>query len=185
MTKQYLLPVTFIVGIFIGLTACGGGGGSKGTNIIHKFDGTWKRACEYDSGKSRAEQATIRIDGNEMKVLYKQYLTQDCSGSAKLTADAIFNIQYKGTYATGDCIAEKVDATITGITVNDTKIPFNQISGLLTNIDFLSSPQYDLICIDEKGALRSGDTSEEKYDASTPEKRPIAMDMSGEGGIKQ
>ena len=185
ITKQYLLPITFIASICsIGLTACGGSS-PKTIDIMHKFDGAWKKACEYDADKSSAEQTISTIDGNSLKALYTQYITQDCSGTARVTINIVADIQYKGEHVTGDCKAEKVDTTITEVTVNGQKIPLDQIIGLLSNVDILSSPQYDIICIDENGALRSGDSRKEEHDASAPEKRPIAMDMSGEGGIKQ
>jgi hypothetical protein len=165
------------------LVSCGGGS-SSASDIAHKFDGTWKNACDYDASKTRAEQSSIVIDGNTMTVLYTQHINQDCSDLQQLTLDATFDIQYKGKHATGSCIAEKIDTRLTALSVNEKKIPIEQISVLLSNIDILSSPQYDLLCLDEKGALRKGEMTD-VLDGSAADKRPVAMKMSGAGSIKQ
>ncbi len=67
ITKQYLLPMTLLASISIGLTACGGGGSST-PSVEHKFDGTWAKACEYDASIPRADRAVATIDGNVMTI---------------------------------------------------------------------------------------------------------------------
>ena len=181
--NHYLFRVVTCTVLSFGVVSCGGSSSNR-SSIKHEFDGIWKNSCDYDAAKLRGDQSTVTIDGNKMSVLYTQHLTQDCSDKKKLTIDAIFDLQYKGQQATGDCMAEKIDTEMTAVSINEKKIPIEQINALLSNIDLLSSPQYDLLCLDEKGALRRGEMTK-VLDGSEPDKRPTTIKMSGAGGIKQ
>ncbi|MCK5916877.1 MAG: hypothetical protein KAG34_00535 [Cocleimonas sp.] len=182
ITKQYLLPMTLFASLFIGLTACGGG--SSTSAVEDRFDGVWVSECEYNASIPRADKAVTTINGNIMTVAYTRHVSQDCSDSTNLKIDGTFDIQYKGDHATSVCTAEKVDITITAAKVNGASIPSSQLAALVAQSNLISSPQYDLLCIGSNDELRRGDTSG-SLDASAPDKRPTAMNMSGTGSIKQ
>ena len=183
ITKQYLLPITLFASISLGLTACGGGGSSS-TSVEDRFDGTWANACEYDASIPRGDRAITRINGNDMTVAYTRHVSQDCSDTTTLKIDATFDMKYKGEHSTGDCKAEKVDITITSAKINGVSIPASQLDKLVAQSNLLSSPQYDLLCIDSSNELRRGDTSD-SLNGSAPEKRPTTMNMKSSGAIKQ
>lgn len=183
ITKQYLLPITLFASLSIGLTACGGG--SSAPSVEDKFDGTWVSSCQYNSSIPRGELAVTKIKGNLMTVAYTRHISQDCSDKTNLTVDATFDMQYKGEHSTGDCVAEKVDLTITAAKVNGASIPSSQLDALVAQSNLIHSPQYDLLCIYSKNELRNGDKTG-ALDGSTLAKRPTAMDMrSGKGATKQ
>ena len=184
ITKQYLLPITLFASISIGLTACGGGGGSSAPSVEDKFDGTWNEACDYDAIELEGSKQSATINGNILTVVGTLYDTQDCSDAPNFTINIVSDLQYEGEFATGDCMAEKAKATVTALKINGASIPSNQISAFLKLRD-IANPSYGLICIDSTGALRKGDDVSGAKDGSTVDKRPIAMDMSGEGAIKQ
>jgi len=190
MTKHFLLSIALFTSLSIGLTACGGGNGNSNTVVndiddtVDLFDGTWVNACTFDASENQAEKLTTTIDANTMEILYSQYTTQDCSDTAKLSVDAIADLEYKGEQATGDCTAEKVVITVTSAKVNGISLTATQLATLIAATDLINSPQFDLICTDSENALRRGDTSGD-LDGSTAAKRPTTMDMSGEGAIKQ
>ena len=181
--KQIILSSILFGSIALGLSACGGSSSSTSSTTVTKFNGTWINACEYDAEDNTALKGSVTIAGNAMTGIYEQYVTQDCSGTP-VTMEAIFDLNYSGEFTTSTCLAEKTDATVLSAKLNNVDLSTEALNVLLENTDVINSTQYDLLCIDADGALRSGDTSG-ALDGSSATKRPIEMDMTGAGAIKQ
>lgn len=180
--KNTILLTTLISGAVLGLSACGGGGSS--TPAFTTFDGKWQADC-VEIGTTRSFQQVLTIAGTQATSDIQSFAQSACAGTAQ-TVQAKTTFAYKGEAFVSAilCTAEKVNANITSISSGGTTFTTStQIDGIINLLGVNVVPEFNLLCLDANGNLRTGDVSSAN-DGSTEAKRPTEMDATDTGFTK-
>ncbi len=184
--KNSIKYASLVSAMVLGLSACGGGGGSDtgatSSTSGESFVGTWKGGCEASGNKSAKQTWELKADGSLTNTIPVWDQANDCTGRKRGPAVVTAKLEYKNEVDVGNTCKGgkarqvniellKLDTRSLGIHEGDSTIRALLASSVGGGITF---PKYDIICIGDDGKLHTGNV-DGANDGSTEEKRPTEV----------
>ncbi len=161
----------------------GSGTDVVGAAAIPELQGDWETGClEYAGGFFRSE--TLSVIGARMLWNFSVFRDQECTVPASLglvlsgstVQQSATTVPTGGTREVSLGSAQEVDFHFDEATVDNAPIPEENFLG---KDAYLARIEYDIVLVQD-GRLYVGNIDLEGYDGTTPETRPISLDLLGQ-----